>query len=338
MGFKDEITEKELSELAKPCLRLFMSVDVVGSTAFKQERNRSDPQGWLEFFSSFYTEFPELLNTALLFILRQKKIKAAPPEALLWKALGDELIFVVEISHRSEAEVHLLAFREAVRKTVTSFIHKEGFLSVNFKATAWLAGFPVGNAAVPLDDQKGGIPYDFIGPLIDIGFRLANLATPRRFVVSVELAYLILNCKDSVIDFYFEGKTQLKGVIQNRSYPFIWMDNYKGAEGADRHPEHELTEKEDGLTGKAPSNSPTLKDFCLAYIKEIGAPLMIPFIATDPADGLEKSKEYDIEREVIENRLRKVFIVREDIEITSTESSQDAVDTEKLDIDKLLPE
>jgi hypothetical protein len=32
---------------------------------------------------------------------------------------------------------------------------------------------------------------DYLGPLIDMGFRLAEKYTPRKMVISVELAYLL---------------------------------------------------------------------------------------------------------------------------------------------------
>ncbi|MEX2581151.1 MAG: hypothetical protein WD342_18985 [Verrucomicrobiales bacterium] len=41
-----------------------MSVDVVGSTAFKHQSEKADAQGWLDFFTSFFAEFPDFLLKA----------------------------------------------------------------------------------------------------------------------------------------------------------------------------------------------------------------------------------------------------------------------------------
>lgn len=48
-SFKATLTENELAELLRPKLRLFLSVDVVGSTAFKHNSEHSKTQGWLDF-------------------------------------------------------------------------------------------------------------------------------------------------------------------------------------------------------------------------------------------------------------------------------------------------
>jgi hypothetical protein len=326
LAFQLEISESSLTALAEPRLRLFLSVDVVGSTAFKHQAERTDAQGWLEFFTSFYSGFPNFLSTAHAETLHSKNHRPehlAP--ALLWKALGDELVFVAEITHRSQVELHLIAFKAAVSKAVTYHVYGEKPLPIHFKASAWLAGFPVGNAAIPTDGEKSPISFDFVGPAIDIGFRLGTLATPRRFVVSVELAYLILSCAGGGLKFHYEGKSPLRGVLNGRGYPHIWIDCYKELGEKNRHPEHEVTDAEDDLLKRGPADEGHLRKFCKSYIDEIGSPLFAPFIDADPNEGLPKPIDFEKIRELVEVRLRDLFIVRSDEEA----SPMDAVELEE---------
>jgi hypothetical protein len=310
LAFQLEISESDLADLARPRLRLFLSVDVVGSTAFKHHSEKADAQGWLEFFTSFYSEFPNFLATAHSDCLQSKNLVPANfPGALLWKARGDELIFVTELTHRSQVEIQILAFRAAVGKAVTHYAHGKDPLPINFKSSAWLAGFPVGNAAIPTEAEASFVPFDFVGPAIDIGFRLGEFATPRRFAISVELASLILSCAGGGFDFHYDGKEALRGVLNGRGYPMIWIDSYKGIGAEDHHHEHALTDSEDILLNRHPVVHEKLKTFCKAYIDEIGAPLFSPFIEADPNDGLPKPPDYEEMRAKVEKRLRDVFIV-----------------------------
>lgn len=322
MAFQLEISESDLADLARPRLRLFLSVDVVGSTAFKHHSEKADAQGWLEFFTSFYSGFPNFLAAAHANTLR---LKGHPPDHLppaqLWKALGDELVFVADLTHCSHVELHILAFKTAISKAVTYHVHGEKPLPIHFKASAWLAGFPVGNAAIPTEEKNSPVSFDFVGPAIDIGFRLGGLATPRRFIVSVELAYLILTCGGNGFKFQYDGKSPLRGVLNGRGYPLIWIDSYQGIERKDRHPEHDVTEAEDVLLKRVAADEDSLRKFCRSYIDEIGAPLFIPFIVSDPDEHRPQPEDFEKRREVVEARLRDLFIVRPDREPDSAPES-----------------
>lgn len=279
-----------------------MSVDVVGSTAFKHTSDHAKSQRWLDFFISFYTEFPDLLATCL-----EKQAKTRGRSKIevpsLWKSLGDELIFAAEITHNSQVGQYICAFRNAVIEAVKYYAQGEKPLPVSFKATAWLAGFPVGNAAIPLNAEAPvtPAPCDFAGPLIDVGFRLSRLSSPRRFTVSVDLAYLLLESEAAGLNFFYEGRERLKGVLETTGYPVIWIDCDSPAEKA-------LHEMEDGLLGRDAVAERDLKKFCRAFIERTGEPLMIPFIPSD-TDFSNCPPDYDEALKVIDDRLRRVFIV-----------------------------
>lgn len=248
-------------EFLKPKLRLFMSVDLVGSTRFKQtEGNHSV---WLTVVTSFYREFDRLLrdawgHCASNFDRADFRTGEAPH---FWKANGDELLYAKVLSHHSEALATLHVFIAAVREYRRNLKAKWPRLSL--KATAWLAGFPVINSEVivaapgasvampggtdPLFEnmslvdnwyrakkkgKQGGYGLlDFVGPSIDIGFRLTAHSTEQRMAISVDLALLLAHAQFSLIKkdysplkIIYSGGAVLKGVLEERPYPWFWID------------------------------------------------------------------------------------------------------------------
>ena len=144
MNFKKSLTEEELALILSPQLRLFLSVDVVGSTAFKHRKAQDgESKPWLKFIHGFYTGFPEMCWRRVA----EVQTEAAPGTILarpyLWKALGDELIFSVPLKHPAYARLYLKAFRLALVKAIEHWACGEKPLPISFKGTAWLAGFPL---------------------------------------------------------------------------------------------------------------------------------------------------------------------------------------------------
>lgn len=94
----NDVSEVQLSsrdvEFIKPRLRLFLSVDLIGSTSFKQSkanRNFDDDvvQTWFEPIIRFYHEFEKK------FALELNRFRELglphQPNPTLWKVIGDEL-------------------------------------------------------------------------------------------------------------------------------------------------------------------------------------------------------------------------------------------------------
>lgn len=307
MAFKASITESELQELLRPKLRVFFSIDVVGSTSFKHESEYTNNQGWLAFFAAFFTEFPDKLNQLRVSIAETRDWKELP-QFHLWKTLGDELVFYVELSHPQQAGCCLTVFRSAINDAHDRWSTGENRLPVAFKGTAWLAGFPVGNAAMALEGTRTEPQYDFIGPQIDLGFRLTKFSSRRRLVVSVELAALILNGAQE-LKFFFEAGEPLKGVLKDRRYPLIWIDCLETNDG--RNTPKTIHELEDELLGREPvvMTKPTLKTFCIAYIQEIGSPLHVPFVVGHEKAPFSRPDGYAGDLARADDRLRTVFHV-----------------------------
>lgn len=153
-------------------------------------------------------------------------------EPYLWKASGDELIFSVPLQHPAHVRLYLKAFRLSLNQASKSWTMGENPLPISFKGTAWLADFPVFNSAVPMEAENAqNTPLsadsehlDFIGPLIDIGFRLAKFATPRKFVVSADIAWLVTHSGDTAgLDFSMMAGNTSKGCSTARPIPFFGL-------------------------------------------------------------------------------------------------------------------
>jgi hypothetical protein len=74
-----------------------------------------------------------------------------------------------------------------------------------------------------------GLLFDFLGPDIDIGFRITKYAHSKTVTLSAELAYILsliptdLKFENSVEKYLkIVGFKKLKGVWSNRVYPIIW--------------------------------------------------------------------------------------------------------------------
>jgi len=217
MRFREKISREEYKEISKRALRLFLSVDIVNSTALKQEFRHRPGESWIGVAHGFYTSFPSSLAAEIS--------KAEPPNGNTistapepWKALGDELIFVAEVLAMEDLPLLLNAFRTSIQTWNREFENK----GILIKGAAWLAGFPVQNSAIVGDDEDH---LDFLGLSMDIGFRLGHHASPRKFVLSVELAY-VLSVLESLLvsEMRYEGSEVLKGVLRDRPYPILSLD------------------------------------------------------------------------------------------------------------------
>lgn len=265
------------SELLKPQLRLFMSVDVQDSTAFKQQADEQNPAPWRGDFFAFFWTFPNEL---------EKKMPADARHPQVWKFLGDEIVFSLKLTQLDDASTALRAFRDTVANFEPIGVKRK----LRLKGSAWIAGFPVGNAVVPVDRGEGRTDEDYIGPSMDTGFRLSRLASQRKLVVSVELAWLLLHlpASKSKLPLHYEGRCQLKGVMEREGYPFIWTDLFHQK----RPP---LIAAEDALKASKPAKLSALRTFCERYIRQHGEPRFVPFIPSKfDSRTAEERKEFQI--------------------------------------------
>ncbi|MGD7108464.1 hypothetical protein, partial [Ralstonia pseudosolanacearum] len=133
---------------------------------------------------------------------------------------------------------------------------------------------------------KGGI-RDFIGPSMDTGFRVASVASPRRFVLSADLAFMLAHAAGNLpstwpvehLQFYYEGRKDLKGVTNGTPYPVFWVNAVEP---------DALMEIEDKIEKRDPTEHSQVKTFCERFLeKNKDTHVMKPFIFKD-SDSLFK--------------------------------------------------
>lgn len=315
-------------------LRLFLSLDIVGSTEFKHaasgnDASRSIVDGWAEPFLSFYQISVEQMEAQWLHVCgamrtvepanasKRFDFGAAPA---FWKGAGDEVLFSKEVCSPLDAMAAVHAFLAMMKEHRAQFRRKSAQLNV--KGTAWLAGFPVNNAEVMLPVRYERLPerlddpvaenyrllhlyrdgrleaagqLDYVGPSVDLGFRLRDHATPRRLVLSADLVWLLCHAHEScftrersrcrflgIPHIGYDGRQGLKGILGGQPYPLLWIE-------AD--PENEIDQAEDAvlrrtLAGHTPTSDRVdhVSRFCTAFLNGRTPLQTQPYIGgcTDP--------------------------------------------------------
>jgi hypothetical protein len=325
-----------------PKLRLFISTDIVNSTSFKQRRtndklSQDGPHPWLTTFNDFFSSIREELST----LYETKKDGNSYGDTLgecpkFWKAAGDEVILVQTIEHEDQPFITISLFLEIITK-IRATIRSAG-PGLDLKITAWLAGFPLNNAefVLGIDRQRPEFPgsddhyyshyvyldrfyqkpepgemLDFIGTQMDLGFRLASLATPRKLIISLDLAWILINTFKKDGDLWpnlfeltgrirFDGTKTLKGVLSGAPYPIFWIDV---------KPDHLLNSAEDGVEQITPIPLSSVTEYCQQFFEHYSDDswLSRPFVY-NREDSLENlPKDYREKLTHLQDRLGKDF-------------------------------
>lgn len=202
-------------------LRLFLSVDMVGSTEFKARFTGQGSEGWLDIFRAFFANFPLMVAGQIGFEFLDDE---ATPAIEVWKVMGDEVIFMTRPSSPEELTSTLLALLRTMR-----LYEERHFQDVplRLKGAAWLAGFDGQNIEIEipeLSSGEGGAHLDFIGPDIDLGFRIGKFARAGSLAVSLDVLEVVLGAANAErAALYLMGREPLKGVMFGRAYPIVWM-------------------------------------------------------------------------------------------------------------------
>lgn len=220
----------------------------MGSTHFKQTE-----RGWQKIFLSFYWEFPQFLAEANR---KQANLDSGDTTFQLWKAVGDELIFEVEVRDEKAVSRAVRVWLSAVAEYEQQVLADR---KLALKGGAFIGTFPGpdSESTIPRNPSEEGSDapvvllnrdalsgtrapskylYDYFGPSIDTGFRIIGRAERRYFTLSVEVAWAMgLAAHDAgasdanerthvVKDFVFLGAHILKGVWRAREYPVFAID------------------------------------------------------------------------------------------------------------------
>lgn len=261
----DEALLKEY--LDKAHVRLFVSIDLAGSTALKKLAEVDEELPWIITIETFYREFPiqlrNIYSSMLPAYVDQEPFKTDKSLAV-FKVLGDEILFFVELNRHEQVLYHICAVREAVKHFNVRLAQRYRFLRC--KPTAWLAGFPVVNSEIYVIESRRQLPLDYIGPSMDTGFRLTKLATPRRFILSFDLALMLTDAlavsstESSGLRLFYDRSQPLAGVLDGVPYPIIWVDELDDAPLEERL----------SCQVREPCNPHELAQFCLAFRESNG--------------------------------------------------------------------
>jgi isopentenyldiphosphate isomerase len=237
MSFKISIDRERIAQGGKnlnllasrrddPELYLFFSLDLVNSTLFK----RKFPDVWADIVADFYMEvigsFPKyqwLVGTTR------------------WKYVGDEVLLYLKIEDL-DTLIHMGDIIDSTHKIINSIdelIHRryqESKQVLSIKGTNW-AGFvmpytqrnkkdgDIKNCNFIIETPEDS-SIDFLGPEIDVGFRIAKYTHKKRLVVSADLAYILLSLESPVCkNLRVLSLEELKGVWNGRRYPIIWHES-----------------------------------------------------------------------------------------------------------------
>ena len=267
-------SQKKSSNKFEPTLYIFLSVDIIESTNIKY--SDQGVKKWLPLFNDFYDNFPLIFNIKLQDNKKQELVKGYKCNYInigLWKSLGDELLFSKELEHSKDMVHILFSFIETIEAYIKIYKDKRGE-DIHLKGTAWLAGFPVMNTII--ESQK---KIDYIGPSIDLGFRLSKFANRHRFIISCDIAYILSLWTINEFDFYYLGEQKLRGVLKGELYPIFYL---RSSTGPPKPKDNDLLQK---------LESSNVQTYCEEYINSSDF-LILPFIEGD--DTINKKPEnYD---------------------------------------------
>lgn len=198
-------------------LFILFSVDVIDSTAMKARMaNKSD--GWLPLFKRFYTAFPKMLF-------------AKSNSFMLWKYVGDEILFYVEINEIETVSTYVKYFKKTLEEWNNRIYENKEKINYEeaytyLKGCVWIAQTPKIDKELHMDydlQAKGSkVLIDFVGPSVDCGFRIAKFASKAHLMISVDILCLCYN--DSDLDFYYLTSEKLKGVYNEKvEYPLFFI-------------------------------------------------------------------------------------------------------------------
>lgn len=204
------------------CLRMFLSVDVSGSTEYKNKHSKFNDytKHWARFYKSFFEDFPSVFTAE--YYGQFKKSRRIPS---VWKCLGDEIIYQDKIIDSGESNKLVSAFCEAIAAYDDELRNgKFRDSGLRVKGTCWSAGFPIRNSVLLVPTSEDKQIQDYVGPDMDIGFRLSKASRPGRVVVSMDVAD-ILTQTNQVDPFVFHhvGWEVFKGVFGDKPYPIFWI-------------------------------------------------------------------------------------------------------------------
>lgn len=284
----------------------FFSIDIAASTPLKVER----PDNWSEPITLFLQLAPRLMASEwpggrAAFARRLRRMPAAPwlvdemPAPAKWKQFGDEVVFVQDLENGNATEFlySVRTFIQVLRAVRRELKRSYGLRPVSPKGTVWLANKArnIAPDSVATFNQK-----EYLGPGIDIGFRLKSYPEDKKIALSIEAAYLLaLGLKavgdetaDALVNdnrgdhapvdapvIYLEGNV-LRGVFGDRidrAYPEILLRFL---------PWRENTVHRRLVNRRGPVTASDLEKACREWIRRNRKCLFLPFRPEPPTGAV----------------------------------------------------
>jgi class 3 adenylate cyclase len=198
-----------------PRLIQLFSFDVVGSALFKSAREgKNGVPEWLDAFQGFFGDIPLIFmgEIAQHFFDEPGDF----PDVPLWKAIGDELVFMAEPESERDLQLLTRAFAVAMAKANQRFQEAWG---LRIHGATWSFEEGERNLALRLRELEQDRTHvlDLIGPDVDLGFRL--IAHAPAGSVLIPLAHRQrLQGSNLVVETI--GEVDLKG-IRLSPYPLL---------------------------------------------------------------------------------------------------------------------
>lgn len=196
---------------------IFMSVDIADSVRFKEKGQ--GPDGgllWLEAFETFFKEVPLVLmgQIAKAFVMADDL-----PDIVVWKVIGDEIVFRARARSAEEALLITEAFCRTVVTYDARFVER---WPLRIRGCCWAARFPGRNIEINIPEMGGVGAVDYLGPDVDLGFRLVSQADRGQVILSLNLAKALAALPERrEMQFHYVDRKVLRGVFDGRPYPLI---------------------------------------------------------------------------------------------------------------------
>lgn len=203
----------------------FFAIDIVDSTLFKYSVHVNQ---WKDAFHYFFNQAEDEIQKTFSSVSLEFK-------PVYWKAIGDCIVFKAKF--KTPEEFLILAQNFMIFFTTFANEIKQKY-EIQVKFNIWHATFP----NINLKFNTGG-KEDFIGPDMDVGFRLASKAIPNKCLITMDSVLLIASIHDASLSFIHLGWAKLKGVKSEQNYPiFQIIDDHS-------YWNHSLVEGFEGIKG-----------------------------------------------------------------------------------------
>lgn len=244
-----------------------MSVDVVGSTAYKEQIEKAEGgPAWLGAFERFFREFPLVLMGRVALCFDDAE---TVPQIALWRIAGDEMVFVA----RTGSILESLAIFQSLHQAFVVYHEKleEGY-GLGLKGCCWAVDLPNHNIAIEIPelaaggDGTDGAYVEYLGPDVDLGFRIAKHVRGGEIMISLQLANELASAVETRgLVFGFLGSAVLKGVNFGRPYPLITAR----FEGDEVHPDRAADRKYSVESGTIKLSPPEIIDMARQFSADI---------------------------------------------------------------------